>query len=98
MPILDGKEQERQGLMETANFIVVSARKSPKSGGVDDILTSVVYGAAEAPLPRYCIGEKAAGVMILFAWVSRRPAPPPGGHTPVWMAVARTFSRWSRLA
>lgn len=45
MPILDGKEQERQGLMETANFIVVSARTSPKSGGVDDILTSVVYGA-----------------------------------------------------
>jgi uncharacterized ferredoxin-like protein len=45
MPILDGKEQERQGLMDTANLIVVSARTSPKSGGVDDILTSVVYGA-----------------------------------------------------
>ena len=45
MPILDGKEQERQGLMETANLIAVSARTSPKSGGVDDILTSIVYGA-----------------------------------------------------
>ena len=44
MPILDGKAQERQGLMETANLIAVSARTSPKSGGVDDILTSIVYG------------------------------------------------------
>ena len=49
MPILDGKDQERQGVMETANLMVVSARTAPKSGGVDDILTSVVYGAeAEA--------------------------------------------------
>ncbi len=45
MPILDGKDQERKGLMETANLIAVSARTSPKSGGVDDILTSIVYGA-----------------------------------------------------
>jgi uncharacterized ferredoxin-like protein len=45
MPILDGKEQERQGLMETANLMAVSARTAPKSGGVDDILTAIVYGA-----------------------------------------------------
>ena len=45
MPILDGKDQERQGLMETASLMVVSARTAPKSGGVDDILTAVVYGA-----------------------------------------------------
>ncbi len=45
MPIIDGKDQERQGVMETANLMVVSARTSPKSGGVDDILTAVVYGA-----------------------------------------------------
>ena len=44
MPILDGKEQERQGLMETANLMVVSARTAPKSGGRDDIFTAVVYG------------------------------------------------------
>jgi uncharacterized ferredoxin-like protein len=44
MPILKGKEQERQGLMETANLMVVSARTAPKSGGRDDILTAVVYG------------------------------------------------------
>ena len=45
MPILDGKEQERQGILETANLMVVSARTAPKSGGVDDILTAIVYGA-----------------------------------------------------
>jgi uncharacterized ferredoxin-like protein len=44
MPILDGKEQERQGVMETANLMVVSARTAPKSGGVDDIFTAVVVG------------------------------------------------------
>ena len=44
MPILDGKEQERQGIMEVANLMVVSARTAPKSGGRDDILTAVVYG------------------------------------------------------
>jgi len=44
MPILDGKEQERQGVMETANLMVVSARTAPKSGGVDDIFTAIVYG------------------------------------------------------
>ena len=49
MPIIDGQEQERQGVMDTANLMVVSARTAPKSGGVDDILTAVVYGTeAEA--------------------------------------------------
>ena len=45
MPILDGKEQERQGILETANLMVLAARTAPKSGGVDDILTAVVTGA-----------------------------------------------------
>jgi uncharacterized ferredoxin-like protein len=44
MPILNGNEQERQGLMETANLMVVSARTAPKSGGRDDIFTAIVYG------------------------------------------------------
>jgi len=44
MPILEGRGQERQGLMETANLMVVSARTAPKSGGVDDIFTAIVYG------------------------------------------------------
>ena len=45
MPILDGREQERKDVIETANLMVVSAQTAPKSGGVDDILTAIVYGA-----------------------------------------------------
>ena len=42
MAILDGREQERQGILETANLMVVAARTAPKSGGRDDILTAIV--------------------------------------------------------
>lgn len=44
MPILDGKEQERKGVMETASLMLLSARTAPKARGIDDILTAVVYG------------------------------------------------------
>jgi uncharacterized ferredoxin-like protein len=44
MPILDGRGQEREGVLETARLMVVSARTAPKSGGVDDIFTAVVVG------------------------------------------------------
>jgi len=44
MPIWDGKEQEREGILEAARLMVVSARTAPKSGGVDDVLTAVVSG------------------------------------------------------
>jgi uncharacterized ferredoxin-like protein len=44
MQVLDGREQERQGILEIANLMVVAARTAPKSGGKDDILTAVVYG------------------------------------------------------
>jgi len=44
MPILDGRDQERKGMMDTANLMVVSSRTAPKSGGVDDILTAIIFG------------------------------------------------------
>jgi len=44
MPILEGKEQEHQGLLEAARLMVISARTAPKSGGVDDIHTAIVCG------------------------------------------------------
>jgi uncharacterized ferredoxin-like protein len=44
MPILDGRKQERQGILEIANLMVVAARTAPKSGGRDDILTAIVHG------------------------------------------------------
>lgn len=42
MAVLEGRQQERQGLLETANLMVVAARTAPKAGGKDDILTAVV--------------------------------------------------------
>ena len=44
MPILDGREQERKGVFEISNLMVVAARTAPKSGGRDDIVTAIVYG------------------------------------------------------
>ena len=42
MPVLEGRQQERQGIVATANLMVVAARTAPKAGGKDDILTAVV--------------------------------------------------------
>ena len=44
MPVLDGRQQERQGILETANLMLVAARTAPKAGGKDDILTAIVIG------------------------------------------------------
>ncbi|MDH5448879.1 MAG: DUF2148 domain-containing protein [Candidatus Bathyarchaeota archaeon] len=43
MPILREKG-EKDGLLETAKLMLVSARTAPKSGGIDDIVTAIVYG------------------------------------------------------
>jgi len=45
MPIVNGEEEERKGTMDIASIMAVAARTAPKSGGVDDIITAVVYGA-----------------------------------------------------
>lgn len=44
MPIVNGEEQERKGIMDVASLMLVAARTAPKSGGVDDIITAVVFG------------------------------------------------------
>jgi uncharacterized ferredoxin-like protein len=71
MPILDGQDQERQGVMETANLMVVSARTAPKSGGIDDILTSVVYGAEVEALAADM--EKIAAERHIERWNQQAP-------------------------
>jgi uncharacterized ferredoxin-like protein len=50
MPVLEGREQERQGILATANLMVVAARTAPKAGGKDDILTAVVTGPEVAAM------------------------------------------------
>jgi len=45
MPIISSEEQDRKGIMDAASLIMVAARTAPKSSGIDDIITAVVYGA-----------------------------------------------------
>jgi len=44
MPIVTSKEGEREGLLEAARMMLISARTAPKSAGIDDILAAMVYG------------------------------------------------------
>lgn len=43
-PIIESKNGEKEALLETAKLMLVAARTAPKSGGIDDILTLIVYG------------------------------------------------------
>ena len=43
---------------------------------------------------RQCMGEKLAGTMILFSWLTRPGAPE--GHWGILLASARTSARWFR--
>lgn len=44
MPIITSEESEREGIIQVSKLMLVSARTAPKSGGVDDVLTALVYG------------------------------------------------------
>jgi len=50
MPIITSKKSEKEGIMQAANLMLLSARTAPKSGGVDDILTATVTGAEKDKL------------------------------------------------
>jgi len=43
-PIIEGKNWERDATLEAAKFMLLAAKTAPKSGGIDDVLTSIVYG------------------------------------------------------
>jgi uncharacterized ferredoxin-like protein len=44
MPLVEGRALEKQGVLEAARMMLVSARTAPKTGGVDDILAGLVDG------------------------------------------------------
>jgi len=50
MPIISSEEGEREGIMEVSRLMLISARTAPKSGGVDDILTALVFGKEKESL------------------------------------------------
>jgi hypothetical protein len=43
-PLLEEKALEKQGVLEAAKMMLVSARTAPKTGGVDDILLGLADG------------------------------------------------------
>jgi len=43
-PIIESKDEEREALLGAAKLMLVSARTAPKTAGIDDILTLIVYG------------------------------------------------------
>ncbi|MFQ5758668.1 MAG: ferredoxin domain-containing protein [Candidatus Bathyarchaeia archaeon] len=50
MPVIRSGEGERDAVLQVARLMLVSARTAPKSGGVDDISTAIVYGAEKESL------------------------------------------------
>lgn len=51
---------EKEAILEAAKLMLVSARTAPKSGGVDDVLTLVVFGAQKDAIVKQMeqIGEE----------------------------------------
>ena len=43
-PTIESDEGEKQALLEAAKHMLVAARTAPKTAGVDDILTLIIYG------------------------------------------------------
>lgn len=44
MPIIGSLDAEKEAILHAAKLMLVSARTAPKTGGVDDVLTAIVYG------------------------------------------------------
>jgi len=43
-PIIESECGEREAILEAAKLMLISVRTAPKSGGIDDVLTLIVYG------------------------------------------------------
>lgn len=52
MPIVSSREGEREGILRAAEFMLMSARTAPKTGGIDDIFTALVYGDEKEQIAR----------------------------------------------
>ena len=59
MPIITSQKGEKEGIIQAANLMMISARAAPKSGGVDDIIAVTVLGAEKDTLATET--EKIAG-------------------------------------
>jgi len=50
MPTIKSDEGEKEALLQVSRLMLVSARTAPKTGGIDDILTIVVFGKEKETL------------------------------------------------
>jgi len=50
LPLVSGEEAENEGIMQVSKLMLVSARTAPKSGGIDDIVTALVFGEEKEAL------------------------------------------------
>jgi uncharacterized ferredoxin-like protein len=51
-PMIESKNAEREAILEAAKFMLISARTAPKSAGIDDVLTIIVYGEEKDAIAR----------------------------------------------
>jgi uncharacterized ferredoxin-like protein len=42
--IIESEKGEREAILQAAKLMLIAARTAPKTAGVDDVLTSIVYG------------------------------------------------------
>ena len=52
-PTIKGKNAEREAVLETTKFMLVAARTAPKTAGIDDMVTSIVYGEEKDAVSEY---------------------------------------------
>ena len=50
MPIVESWNAEKEAIFKAAQLMLVSARTAPKTGGIDDVLTAIVYGKEKEDL------------------------------------------------
>ena len=44
MPTISSESGEKEAILQAAELMLVAARTAPKTAGIDDVLTSIVYG------------------------------------------------------
>jgi len=60
VPSIEGKKAEREAVLEVAKLMALAARTAPKTAGVDDVVSLIVYGSDKNAIAEK-MGEIAAG-------------------------------------
>ena len=59
-PVIESSRVEKEAILEAAKLMLVAARTAPKTAGIDDIVSSIVYGEEKDRIARKMesIGEE----------------------------------------